>query len=138
VRIVTLVWDDNLSLSLPLLKLRKLRLDPRHHRLRHHYDCLWGAIRRRSRRTRHGGADFQFRGDNRWFHVNVGDIQLGLHCVLPPSCVKVGRITNGTPRRLTLGTNSWRVFTYSYLGINISTVCDTRYDNPLRNTPNHL
>jgi len=32
---------------------------------------------------------------------------------------------NGPHWRLTLSTNSWRVFIYSYLGLNIPVVCDT-------------
>ena len=39
---------------------------------------------------------------------------------------------------LTLSTNSWRAFIYSYLGLNIPVVGDTCYDNSLHSTSNHL
>jgi hypothetical protein len=102
-----------------------LCLDSRPHCLRHHRGCRWEQICRRPRSACYGGTGFQFRGDNCRFYINMGCLQLGLHCILPPPCIQVSQIRQcGHHRRLTLDSISWQIFAYSYLGLNIPLVRD--------------
>jgi hypothetical protein len=105
-----------------LLQVRKLCLGSVSSCLCCCHGCRWKTFCRHSGRTGLGGTDFQFCGDNCRFHDDVVGLQLGLHRVFPPPCIKVCRVSWWLTSESNLQAISSRIFVYSYLGLNIPIV----------------
>jgi hypothetical protein len=99
-------------------QVRKLCLDTVPTCLRHCHGCQRKTFCRHPNRTCHNGTDFQFRGDNCWFHDHVVGPQFRLYCVLPPSCFQVRRSHCGLHRSLTSENSAGE---FSYTRISAST-----------------